>query len=88
MGWHADAEPELGADPPVATLSLGATRRFLLKPRGTSKRTGRFALTLVAGSLLLMGGATQRHYVHCLPRQAGLLEGRISLTFRRILPSP
>lgn len=88
MGWHADAEPELGPDPPVATLSLGATRRFLLRPRRPAGVEERRAFELSNGSLLLMAGATQRHYVHCIPRSAGVLAERISLTFRRISREP
>jgi alkylated DNA repair dioxygenase AlkB len=95
MGWHADDEPELGADPPVATLSLGATRRFCIQPRRAGRARaapgseaaglGRVTFELHAGSLLLMAGATQRHYVHSIPRAAALGDERISLTFRRIL---
>jgi alkylated DNA repair dioxygenase AlkB len=85
MGWHADAEPELGEDPPLATLSLGTVRRFLLKPRRASAGAERRVFELGPGSLLLMTGATQRHYVHCLPRAAGVADERLSLTFRRVL---
>ena len=84
IGLHADDEPELGRDPVVATLSLGATRRFVLKPRRAGE--GR-ALDVSHGSLLVMGGTCQRHYVHGVPRQAGVGE-RVSLTFRRLLGSP
>jgi alkylated DNA repair dioxygenase AlkB len=84
MGMHADDEPELGEDPVVATLSLGATRRLVVKPRRKWDAPGH-DLALEHGSLLIMGGACQRHYVHGIPRQPRLREERISLTFRRLL---
>lgn len=83
MGWHSDDEPELGPRPVIASLSLGATRRFVLKHRHD---TGlQLALDLPAGSLLLMRGQTQSHYRHALPKTARAVGERINLTFRRIL---
>jgi alkylated DNA repair dioxygenase AlkB len=82
MGWHSDDEPELGPRPFIASLSLGATRRFALKPRGEG---GRLALDLPHGSLLLMAGDTQRRYRHALPGTARPVGERINLTFRRVL---
>lgn len=87
MGLHADDEPELGADPVVATLSLGATRRFVVKPRRKSTGEG-CELLLDHGALLVMGGTCQRHYVHGIPRQPGVAGERVSLTFRRLLREP
>jgi alkylated DNA repair dioxygenase AlkB len=87
IGLHADDEPELGRDPLVATLSLGATRRFVLKPRRARCGPSR-SLEVEHGSLLVMGGTCQRHYVHGVPRAAGAVGERISLTFRRLLGSP
>lgn len=87
IGLHADDEPELGPDPIVATLSLGATRRFVLKPRRARLGPGH-ALDVAHGSLLVMGGTCQRHFVHGVPRQAGAAGERISLTFRRLLRAP
>jgi alkylated DNA repair dioxygenase AlkB len=82
MGWHGDAERELGAAPVIASLSLGATRRFVLKHRSDPSR--KVALDLPHGSLLLMRGATQANYRHALPRTARPVGPRINLTFRRI----
>jgi alkylated DNA repair dioxygenase AlkB len=79
MGWHADDEPELGPEPVIASLSLGATRRFAMKHRVSGERRN---LDLTAGSLLLMAGATQRHWVHALPRTARPVGERVNLTFR------
>jgi alkylated DNA repair dioxygenase AlkB len=84
IGLHADDEPELGLDPIVATLSLGATRRFVLKPRRARFGPSR-SLEVDHGSLLVMGGTCQRHYVHGVPRQSGAVGERISLTFRRLV---
>jgi alkylated DNA repair dioxygenase AlkB len=85
MGMHADDEPELGPDPVVATLSLGATRRLTLVPR--RPRDGeRRSLALPAGSLLIMGGACQQRFRHGIPREPRVSEERVSLTFRQIAP--
>ncbi|GAB6194996.1 alpha-ketoglutarate-dependent dioxygenase AlkB family protein [Lysobacter xanthus] len=81
MGWHSDDEPELGAEPVIASVSLGGTRRFLLRHRDRDVRQG---LALAPGSLLLMQGTTQRHYRHSLPRTARPVAPRINLTFRRL----
>ena len=85
MGWHADDEPELGPQPLIASLSLGGSRRFLL--RGRSPSRNRLELPLSHGSLLVMRGDTQTHYQHAVPRTAKLCSPRINLTFRRILTS-
>ena len=84
MGWHSDDEPELGPQPVIASLSLGATRRFVLKHRRDPALKAEWALD--HGSLLVMAGTTQRHYKHALPRTARPLRERINLTFRHILP--
>lgn len=84
MGWHSDAEPELGARPVIASISLGAARRFAFRHRQQPER--RLSLELPHGSLLVMAGDTQRFYRHCLPRTTKPLGERINLTFRRILP--
>lgn len=88
MGWHSDDEPELGAQPVIASLSLGATRRFVLKPRAGRASGGgaqRLSLDLAPGSLLLMRGDTQRNYRHALPRTSRVVGPRINLTFRRVV---
>ena len=83
MGWHSDAEPELGSEPVIASLSFGATRRFRLRHRRDP--AARLELELESGHLLRMAGATQKNYRHDLPRMARVGEARINLTFRRIL---
>jgi len=84
MGWHSDDERELGKHPVIASLSLGATRRFRLKARRGDAES--FALDLPHGSLLVMAGDTQRNYRHALPRTTKPIGARINLTFRRVHP--
>jgi alkylated DNA repair dioxygenase AlkB len=85
MGWHSDDEPELGPQPVIASLSLGAERRFLLKHKRAGSKS--FALELPHGSLLLMRGDTQMNYRHALPKTTRPIAERVNLTFRRILNS-
>lgn len=84
MGWHSDNEPELGAEPVIASFSFGGVRKFRLRQR--SDPALRLELDLPSGSLLRMGGATQRHYRHDLPRTARSVAPRINLTYRAIAP--
>ncbi|RYU78431.1 alpha-ketoglutarate-dependent dioxygenase AlkB family protein [Hymenobacter persicinus] len=85
MGWHADDEPELGPAPVIASLSLGATRRFRLRPRHPQQLLHEaVSLALPAGSLLLMRGPTQRHWLHSIPKTTALLGPRLNLTFRLV----
>jgi alkylated DNA repair dioxygenase AlkB len=83
MGWHSDAEPELGAEPIIASLSFGAPRRFRFRSREIRKVA--LEIELAHGSLLMMRGATQRLYQHDLPKTARAAGARINLTFRNIL---
>lgn len=82
MGWHADDEPELGRDPVIASVSLGATRRFSMRARRRKDR--RVDLDLTHGSLLLMAGATQHHWVHAVPKTTATVGPRLNLTFRLV----
>lgn len=82
MGWHADDERELGPDPVIASVSLGATRRFVLRCRQPGARS--VSMELPHGSLLRMAGSTQQNYRHALPRTRKVVGPRINLTFRRI----
>lgn len=84
MGWHSDDERELGPRPVIASLSLGATRRFAFKHRRRAELKG--ALELGHGSLLVMSGSTQANFRHALPRTARPVGERINLTFRVIGP--
>ncbi|MCC4265024.1 alpha-ketoglutarate-dependent dioxygenase AlkB [Oceanimonas baumannii] len=79
MGWHADDEPELGRNPTIASVSLGATRRFLLRHHSGEQQE----LWLEHGSLLVMAGEMQHHWRHALPKMVRTQDVRINLTFRR-----
>jgi alkylated DNA repair dioxygenase AlkB len=85
VGWHADDERELGPtrdDVAIASLSLGATRRFVMRARAGGERR-EFALG--DGSLLVMRGSTQRHWRHALPKTTAPVGPRLNLTFRVIV---
>lgn len=84
VGWHRDAEPSLGRNPVIASVSLGATRRFSLKHlhRRDLKPVH---LDLTHGSLLLMQGTTQHYWLHQVPKTAKAVGQRINLTFRSII---
>jgi alkylated DNA repair dioxygenase AlkB len=80
MGWHSDDEQSLGSTPQIASLSLGAQRRFVL--RNKKDRSNKHQLNLHHGSLLLMLGRCQRDWQHHLPKSTRLALPRINLTFR------
>jgi alkylated DNA repair dioxygenase AlkB len=86
VGWHADNEPGLGSEPVIASLSLGAVRRFQLKHR--TDRAARVALDLPNGSCLVMRGKTQQYWRHQLPKTRAPVGPRINLTFRRMVGEP
>ena len=79
VGLHADAEPEM--KPVIASVSLGAERLFRLKGEAG---TVAFAEKLPHGSLLIMAGKTQKNFKHEVPKEPGVTQPRINLTFRRI----
>ncbi|MEW6372237.1 MAG: alpha-ketoglutarate-dependent dioxygenase AlkB [Pseudomonadota bacterium] len=81
MGMHSDDEPELGPEPAIASLSFGATRSFVLRHK-RNKRTLKLALD--DGSLLLMSGTLQSHWLHGIHKATRALGERINLTFRYI----
>ena len=79
VSLHADAEPEMG--PVIASVSLGAKRLFRLKGQDG---TVSFAERLPHGSLFIMAGKTQKNFRHEVPKEPGIDQPRINLTFRRI----
>jgi len=81
-GWHADNEKELGTNPVIASLSLGAERNFQLKHN--SDLTQKKNIILENGSLLLMKGTTQHFWKHQVPKTVKPVGPRINLTFREI----
>ncbi|KXI30569.1 DNA repair protein [Paraglaciecola hydrolytica] len=83
MGKHADDEAELGQQPVIASLSLGATRTLLFSHKETKQS---MKLPLAAGSLLVMKGTTQQFWLHAIAKRKTAVAGRINLTFRYIYP--
>jgi|MDSY01.1.fsa_nt_gb alkylated DNA repair dioxygenase AlkB len=81
MAWHSDGEKELKKEGAIASLSFGAERKFAFKHK-LSKQV--ISLPLSPGSLLVMKGATQQHWLHCLPPTKKVSSPRINLTFRTI----
>lgn len=79
MGWHSDNEKEIVYESAIASLSLGAEREFRLKHKETDERV---AVSLTHGSLLVMRGATQRNWLHCIPKTKKVRSPRVNLTFR------
>ncbi len=83
MGLHADDEPELGTQPTIASVTLGASRPFVFRHRHTSAR---HKIELAHGSLLVMAGKTQQRYLHGISKTTKEVGDRINLTFRFIHP--
>ena len=88
MGYHADDEKELGQQPVIAALSLGATRKFVFKHKTLryQDKPVKVEIHLESGQLIVMHGDTQSHWKHTITKTTTVNEGRISLTFRRTLP--
>lgn len=82
IGWHSDDEPELGAEPVIASLSFGATRVFSLRQKKPGVQ--KLKMALPSGSLLLMSGRLQQCWQHQLPKTQIPVGERINLTFRTI----
>ena len=85
MGRHSDDEPELGITPTIASVSLGATRRFILHPNSGNKQPS-IKVNLNHGSLLVMYGMSQRNWKHSLPKTRRVTGPRINLTYRWVHP--
>ena len=80
MGFHSDDEPELGPEPTIASVSLGARRGFVLKHRVSGER---WSWDLGAGDLLVMRNESQRDYAHAVPKTSRRIGPRMNLTFRQ-----
>ena len=83
VGWHSDDERELGEEPVIASISLGARRRFQMRLRAEGGEI--VAFELEHGSLFAMWGSTQKRWKHRVPRSARCGAARVNLTFRCIL---
>ena len=81
MGWHSDNEKELIKNGVIASISLGAERKFSFKHK---KNKEKIDLILGNGSLLVMKEQIQNHWMHQLPKSKKVREPRINLTFRTI----
>jgi alkylated DNA repair dioxygenase AlkB len=85
VGFHADDEPELGYEPLIASISLGASRRFTLRHKYKSRKK---SFNLKSGSLLVMGGACQHRWYHGVPANPAIQAARINLTYRHLRGAP
>lgn len=81
MAWHSDGEKDLKKNGAIASLSFGAERKFLFKHKMTKQNV---SVQLEKGSLLVMKGVTQSHWLHRLPPTKKVKTSRINLTFRTI----
>ena len=81
MAWHSDDEKALGVNTNIASVSFGAERKFCFKHKNTKEKIDVF---LSHGSLLVMQGTTQTHWLHRLPPTKKVQSPRINLTFRTI----
>ena len=75
VGWHSDDEPELGRDPVIASVSLGAERTFQMKRKSGTEE---WKILLAHGSLLMMKGPTQHFWKHTLPKDKRIQRPRRS----------
>jgi alkylated DNA repair dioxygenase AlkB len=82
VGWHTDAEKELGRNPVIGSVNFGATRKFQL--RRIDDHNEKYELELQHGTLLLMQGKTQHYWQHQVPKTAMKIGERLNLTFRVI----
>ena len=81
VSWHSDGEKDLIKNGAIGSLSFGAQRKFSLKHKRTKENVSKI---LEHGSLLVMRGATQTHWVHQLPTTKTIHSPRVNLTFRKI----
>lgn len=82
MAWHSDDEKDLGKDSAIASLTLGAERKFSFKHKQTKETV---SLVLEHGSLLVMKGTTQTYWLHRLPPTKKVATPRVNLTFRTMV---
>jgi alkylated DNA repair dioxygenase AlkB len=82
MAWHSDGEKDLRKNGAIGSLSFGAERKFCFKHKQSGEKIDVF---LEAGSLLVMKGETQTHWLHRLPPSTKIHQPRINLTFRTIV---
>ena len=83
VSWHSDDEKSMGENTTIASLSFGAERKFSFKHKLTKEPV---SILLESASLLVMKGATQTNWLHCLPKTKKITRPRVNLTFRTIIP--
>ncbi len=84
VAWHSDDEKEFGENPVIASVSFGDTRVFQFRHK--TRKELKLSIELTHGSLLLMRGATQHHWLHQIPKTKQAVGERINLTFRLVRP--
>ena len=82
MAWHSDGEKDLKKNGAIASVSFGAERKFAFKHKESKEKV---EVWLENGSLLVMKGATQSHWLHRLPPTKKVFSPRVNLTFRTIV---
>lgn len=82
MAWHSDGEKDLKKNGAIASMSFGAIRKFAFKHKESKAKV---SVILDHGSLLVMKGTTQKHWLHRLPPTKKVHQPRINLTFRTII---
>lgn len=83
LGWHSDDELVNGPEPLIASVSLGTERRFDMRHR----ESGEVVSSMLShGSLLVMSGLSQKCWEHRVPKMSKVVDPRVNLTFRRLLP--
>jgi alkylated DNA repair dioxygenase AlkB len=83
VSWHADDEPDLGREPIIGSLSLGAARSFSFRKK--TDHADKHSFVLNSGDVVVMRGITQQIWDHQIPKEPKVLGPRINLTFRQIL---
>lgn len=84
LSWHSDNEKELGVEPLIASVSLGAERVFSLRSDIFNARNSKYDLLLQHGSLVCMKGKTQVNWLHAMKKNLKVKDARINLTFRQV----
>jgi alkylated DNA repair dioxygenase AlkB len=82
LGWHSDDELVNGPEPLIASISLGAERRFDMRHRDSGEVV---STSLSHGSLLVMSGLSQKYWEHRIPKMPRIVDPRVNLTFRRLI---
>jgi alkylated DNA repair dioxygenase AlkB len=82
LGWHSDDEKVNGPNPIIASISFGSERRFDMKHRETGEVISTW---LPHGSLLVMSGKSQSHWLHRIAKSTKITDPRVNLTFRHLI---